>query len=79
MAAIVCPFRVTHCSNFDYKPQTVSHQQHLDLYIDRLLRSLIVMIAVTSCHMECTDFNLDCSQMPLRNNGDSEKKATSPM
>ena len=50
------------CSNFNYKPQTESHQQHLALHMDRHLHSVAIMI-VTSRHMECTHFNLNNSQM----------------
>ena len=32
--------------------------------MERHLRSVAIMIEVTSLHMECTHFNLDCSQMP---------------
>ena len=28
------------------------------------MRSVAIMIEVTSCHMECTHFNLDYSRMP---------------
>ena len=34
------------------------------IYIYRHLRSVDIMIEVTSRHMECTHFNLDYSQMP---------------
>ena len=47
-----------------YKLQAESRQQHLALYMDRHLRSVAIMIEVTSHHMECTHFNLDYSQMP---------------
>ena len=60
-------------SNFNYKPQAESHQQHLALYTNRHLRSVAIMIEVISRHTECTHFNLDYSQcLPLRNNGDPE-------
>ena len=32
--------------------------------MDRYLRSVAIVIEVTSRHMECTHFNLDYSQMP---------------
>ena len=54
------------CSNFNYryyKSQTESCQQNLALYMDRHLRSVAIMIEVTSRHMVCTHFNLDYSQM----------------
>ena len=51
-------------SNFNYKPHTESHQQHLDLFIERHLRSVAIMIELTSRHTECTYFNSDYSQMP---------------
>ena len=33
-------------------------------YMDRHLRSVAIMIEVTSRHMECTHFNPDYSRMP---------------
>ena len=51
-------------SNFNYKPQVESRQQHLALCMDRHLRSVAIMIEVTSRHLECTHFYSDCSQMP---------------
>ena len=45
------------CSNYNYKPQTESHQPHLALYANCHLRSVAIMIEVTSRHMECTHFN----------------------
>ena len=51
------------CSNFNYKPQVKSRQTHLALYSDRHLRSVAIMIEVTSRHMECTRFKLDYSRM----------------
>ena len=45
--------------------------------MDRHLRSLAIMIEVTSRHTKCTHFNLDYSRMlPLRYNNDSDKEAT---
>ena len=58
---------LTQCSNlsnFNYKPQKESCQQHLALYMDRHLRSVAIMIEVTSWHMKCTHFNLNYSRMP---------------
>ena len=52
------------CSNFNYKPQTESHQHHLAFHMDRHLRSVAIMIEVTSHHTEFTDFNSDYSQTP---------------
>ena len=59
-------YRGELCSNFNYIPQIEGHQQHLDLYMEHPHRSvgLAIMIEVTSCHMECTHFNLDYSQVP---------------
>ena len=45
------------------QPLTESHQQHLALYMDRHLRSIAIMIEVTSRHVEYTHFDLDCSRM----------------
>ena len=50
-------------SNLNCKPQIESRQQQLALYIDRNIRLVAIMIDVTSRHLECTDYNLDCSQM----------------
>ena len=41
-----------------------SHQEHMDLYMDRHLRSVYITIEMTSRHMECTHVNLDYSRMP---------------
>ena len=47
------------------KSQTESYQQHLALYMFyRLLRSVAIMVEVTSRNMECTDFNSDYSHVP---------------
>ena len=54
----------SNLSNFNYKQQVESRQQHLALYMDRHLHSLAIMIEVTSRHTECTHFNLDYSRMP---------------
>ena len=54
----------SNVSNINYKSQVESQQQHLALYTERHLRSVAIMIEVTSRHMECTHFNLDYSQMP---------------
>ena len=54
----------SNLSNFNYKPQVESRQQHLDLYMDRHLRSVAIMTEVTSRHMECTHSNADYSRMP---------------
>ena len=32
--------------------------------MDRHLRAVAIMIEVTSCHMKCTHFNPDYSQLP---------------
>ena len=37
----------SNLSNFNYKPQAESRQQHLALYMDRHLRSVAIMIEVT--------------------------------
>ena len=55
----------SNLSNFNYKPQLESRQQHLALYMDRHLRSVAIMIEVTSRHMECTHFNPNYSRMPV--------------
>ena len=52
------------CSNFNYKPQTESRQQHLVLYMHRHLHSVDIMIEVTSRHTKFTHFILEFSQMP---------------
>ena len=55
-------FTVPYCSNlsnFNYKSQAESQQQHLDLYPKRHLRLVAIMIKETSCNTECTYFNLD--------------------
>ena len=54
----------SNLSNFNYKSQVESRPQHMALYMDRHLRSLAIVIEVTSHHTECTHFNLDYSQMP---------------
>ena len=54
----------SNLSNFNYKLQTESQQQHLALYMECHLRSVAIMIEVTSRHMECTYFNLNSGQMP---------------
>ena len=51
-------------SNFNYKPQTESQQQHLAIYMDRQKRSVAIMIEVTGRHVDCTHFNSDYSQVP---------------
>ena len=51
-------------SNFNYKLQVESRQQHQALYIDSHLRLVGMIIEVTSRHMECTYFNLDYSRIP---------------
>ena len=43
----------SNLSNFNYKPQAESRQQHLSLYMDRYLRSVAMMIEVTSQHQGC--------------------------
>ena len=48
----------SNLSNFNYKPQAESRQQHLSLYMDRHLRSVAIIIEMTGRHMECTHFNL---------------------
>ena len=50
----------SNLTNFNYKPQVESRQQHLALCMDRHLRSVAIMIEVTSRHTECT---------PLSRNG----------
>ena len=52
------------CSKFNCKPQAESHQQHLALYMDRHLRSVVTMKEATSRHMQCTHFNFNYSQIP---------------
>ena len=52
------------CSNFNYKPQADSRQQHLALYMECHLLEVTVMVEVTCRQMECTHFNLDNSRMP---------------
>ena len=52
------------CSNLNYKPQTESHQQQSVLYMKRYLLSVVIMIEVTSRHMECAHSNLDYRRMP---------------
>ena len=54
----------SNLSNFNYKPQVERCQQHLALCMDCQLRSVAIMIEVTSCHTEYTRLNLDYSQMP---------------
>ena len=44
----------SNLSNFNYKPQVEGRQQHLALYMDCHLRSVAIMIEVTSHQMECT-------------------------
>ena len=61
---VCCTQEVRWCSNFNYKPQTESRQQHVALYTENHARSAAIMIEETSRHMECTYFNLDYSQMP---------------
>ena len=51
----------SNISNFNYKPQIESQQQHLALYMKRHLGSAAIIIEVTSRHTECTHFNLDYS------------------
>ena len=51
-------------SNFNYKPQAESRQQHLALCMDRHLRSAAIMIEVTGRQTESTPFNQYYSQMP---------------
>ena len=51
-------------SNFNYKQQVESRQQHLALYMDCHLRSVAITIEVTSRHTEYTHFNLDYSRIP---------------
>ena len=51
-------------SNFNYKPQTESHQQHLGLYMDRYLCALAIVIEVTGRRMKCSHFILEYSRMP---------------
>ena len=46
------------------KSQAESGQQHLALYINRHLRSVAIMIVVTSRHVVCTLWTPDYSQMP---------------
>ena len=38
---------------------------HLDMYVKRHLRSVAIMIEVTSCLTECTHVNSDYNQMPV--------------
>ena len=52
-------------NNFNYKPQVESRQQHLALYMDRHLRSVVIMLEVTSRYTKCSHFNLVYSQMPV--------------
>ena len=48
---------------------TLSHQQHLALYTERRLRSIAIMIEVTSRNMECIHFTwIKVGCVPLRNN-----------
>ena len=54
----------SNLSNFNYKPQTQSRQQRLVLYMDHHLRSVAIMIEVTSHHTEYIHCNLDYSRMP---------------
>ena len=54
----------SNISIFHYKPQTESGQQQLNLYMDRNLRSVAIMIEVASRHIECAHFNSDYSQIP---------------
>ena len=49
----------SNLSNFNYKPQVGSRQQHQALHVDRHLRSVAIMIEVTSCHMESAHCNPD--------------------
>ena len=53
----------SNLSNFNYKPQAESRQQHLALYVDCYLRSVAIRIEVTSRHIKCTYFDLDYSRM----------------
>ena len=62
MSSVRCS--CSNLSNFNYKPQAESQQQHFALYMYCLLLSLAIIIEVTSRHMECTHFNLAYSQMP---------------
>ena len=54
----------TNLSNFNCKPQVESRQQHLALYMDRRLRSVAILIEVTSRRMECTHLNVNYSWTP---------------
>ena len=54
------------CSNFNYKPQVESRQQHFALYTDGHLCSVAIVREVTSRHKKCTHFNLDYRQMSCR-------------
>ena len=54
----------SNLNNLNYKPQAESRQQHLALYIDRLLRSVTILTEVASRQMECTHFNWNYSRMP---------------
>ena len=54
----------SNLSNFNYKPQTEGHQQHLASHMERQLLTVAIMIEVSSRYMKCTHFDLDCSQMP---------------
>ena len=51
-------------SNFSYKSEAESQQQHFALYMDRHLRSVTIMIKVSSRHMQCTHFKPSNSRMP---------------
>ena len=44
--------------------QTKSHQQHVALHMDCHLRSVAIMVDVTSRQMDCTHCKLDYSRMP---------------
>ena len=75
--------RVTCCSNlsnFNYKPQIESHQQHVASYMECHLHSVAIMTEMTSRHMECTHFNLDYSQISAvaRQWSPSEEASSSP-
>ena len=51
----------SNLSNFNYKPQVESRQQHLALYTEPHLRTVAIMTEVTSHHMEYTHFYPDYS------------------
>ena len=58
--------------------QKVAHK-HMTLNMDRHLRSVVIMIEVTSCYSECTHFTWTTVRcLPLPYNGDLAKKLHLP-